>query len=280
MQTPQLRLIGHPLGHSISPQIHQRLFELSGKTGNYSCLEIAPEALESAIPSLRELSGFNVTIPYKQSVIPFLDGLEGGAQRYGSVNTVKNDNGQLIGYNTDAEGFLSALQSAGIELHGNILLCGAGGVSHMMAYEALDRGCTLTVATPTISEARSFCYELSDKYPNAQISPSTLLYTSGSFDLILNGTPCGMYPDSNGCPLPNNVIRAASAIFDAIYNPCKTVMLQKAAKAGAKTLGGLQMLVRQAAAAQKIWFGTEFTEDQLNGLCSEMEQFIQENFAS
>ena len=100
------RLIGHPLGHSMSPQIHERLFALEGRTDSYSLFPFPPDKLETQVPILRGLEGFNITIPYKQAILPFLDSLDGSAALYGAVNTVRVQDGRMTGYNTDCDGFL------------------------------------------------------------------------------------------------------------------------------------------------------------------------------
>lgn len=271
-------LIGHPLAHSISPVIHERLFKLSGCECSYRLNELPPEGLKDGINSLKKLDGFNVTIPYKQAVIPYLDAIDERAERYNAVNTVKCGGGKTEGFNTDSVGFIKSLEFAGISLSGKVLLCGAGGVAHMMAYEALDRDCSLVIATPTISEAQRLCDELLVKYKSADISAQGLAYVSGSFDLILNGTPVGMFPNAGKMPVPHSVANSAAAVFDAVYNPCETRLVKTCKKAGAKAQGGLSMLVLQAAAAQEIWTGAQFKQDDLRNLIEEMQNYITENF--
>lgn len=271
-------LIGHPLGHSISPAIHERLFALSGTEGAYSLLDFPPEELKARLPALRALNGFNITIPYKQAILPFLDKTDERAARYGAVNTVKCENGQMTGYNTDVIGFLRALTGAGIPFSGQVLLCGTGGVAHMMACEALDHGCTLTVGARTYGKASAFADELSAQYPNAKIEPTALAYVTGSYDLILNGTPSGMYPNVKDLPVPLYVARSARAVFDAVYNPTETALLARARKAGAKVQNGLSMLVWQAAASQEIWTGHSFRSEDISALSSEMDKYIKEQF--
>lgn len=119
-------LIGFPLVHSKSPEIHKALFSLSGRRYRYDMLEISPDKLESHVPDLEELDGFNITIPHKQSIIPYLSELDVSAGRYQAVNTVKVHRGRMVGYNTDVNGFLGALALAGIPLKGRVLICGAG----------------------------------------------------------------------------------------------------------------------------------------------------------
>ena len=271
-------LIGNPLKHSVSPFIHQKLFGLSGKEGRYTLLEIPPEEFESRAGRLTGFSGFNVTIPYKQRILPMLSEISPRAERYGAVNTVKNENGRLKGYNTDAEGFLRALSQAGIRLSGNVLLCGAGGAAAMMACEALEHGCQLTAAARSYEKADAFLRGLAGKYPDARVRPALLSDVGGNFDLILNATPCGMYPHAGECPLPERVIRSAGAVFDAIYNPGDTLLLKRAAASGAKVQGGLPMLVWQAAAAQEIWTGARFRQKDVAALCRETENIIQRDF--
>ncbi|MFT8887874.1 MAG: shikimate dehydrogenase [Ethanoligenens sp.] len=272
-------LIGHPLGHSISPEVHRRLFALSGTQGSYELMDFPPEELENHLPALRALDGFNVTIPYKQSLLPLLDMVDGRAARYGAVNTIKRTGNGLTGFNTDVTGFLRALTQADIPLTGNVLLCGTGGVAHMMACEALERGCALTVGARTYGKASAFADELTARYPGSRVEPSALAYLSGSFDLILNGTPVGMYPDIKDIPVPLNVARSARAVFDTIYNPTETALLSRVRAAGAKVQNGLAMLVWQAAAAQEIWTGKTFSPEDIDTLCHDMAAYIKEHFA-
>lgn len=271
-------LIGHPLGHSISPRIHSRLFELSGSEASYTLLPIEPGAFARAAPMLREYDGFNVTIPYKQQIIPFLDRLSPRAARYGAVNTVENRAGELCGHNTDAEGLLRALRAAEIPLLGRVLLCGTGGVAHMAACEVLEHGCSLVVGARDEHKAAAFAQALHEMYPDAAVESCTLTQAAGVFDLIINGTAAGMFPDVNGCPVPERMVLQARAVFDAVYNPLETTLLRLARQNGAKAQGGLPMLVWQAAAAQEIWTGARFAPEQVEALCREMAAFLQNEF--
>jgi shikimate dehydrogenase len=274
MNNAEFLLIGHPLQHSISPAIHKRLFEISGRQGNYRLEDIQPEKFEEMLPKLRKVRGFNVTIPFKQRIMGFLDDISECAVKYGAVNTVKCENGRLTGYNTDAFGFDMALVDSGIELRGDVLLCGSGGVGRMMAVRVLEKNCRLIVATRVFSKANKFKDELLDLYPKADISAQALSYLSGSFDVVLNATPVGMFPDRSGCPVPFAVARSAKAVFDAVYNPAQTVLVKAAKGAGAKAAGGLRMLAWQAARAHYIWDGSEFSKKEIEALCDEMEKLI------
>jgi shikimate dehydrogenase len=274
------RLIGYPLGHSISPQIHMRLFQLSNVCARYGFLEIEPGKLGSQAAFLKSLDGFNVTIPHKQRILPLLDRIDPRARRCGAVNTVKCDGGRLYGFNTDADGFLSALKGAGIALSGRVLLCGAGGAARMMACEALERGCSLVVAARDVQKARGLQSDLAGIFPDADISARTLEDAGGSFDLILNGTPAGMYPDVGGCPVPRRVIRNSAAVFDAVYNPGKTVLVSAALAEGANAVCGLSMLIGQAAAAQEIWTGARFNPGDIETLRGEMAELIDSRYGN
>lgn len=254
-----LCLIGHPLGHSLSPFIHKRLFELSGRDGRYTLQDIAPEALDTAFPALlKVIDGCNVTIPHKQKVLPFLDRIEGKAAIYKTVNTVSVTENGIVGYNTDADGFLCALREADIPLKGRVCLLGAGGAGTVLGFEAALAGCEVVSYDPFSPEASErLCERLREVAPQVVCDAAKELPT-GAFDLLINTSPVGMYPKTDACPVPDSLIGNCRAAFDAIYNPRQTLLLQKASANGAKTAGGMAMLVWQAAIAHKHWFGTEF----------------------
>lgn len=264
-------LIGHPLGHSVSPEIQQKLFRLNGLSGEYILREIVPGELGGKIAELQSFDGFNITIPYKKEIIPFLNGVSEKAGIYESVNTVKNENGRLIGYNTDAEGFRRALAAFSLPLEGRVLLCGAGGVASTIACTALQNGCALTVAARNFEKAAAFCDGLRSRFPGKIIEPSFLKTVSGRFDLVVNATPAGMLHYNNENPVPEPVLRAAGGVFDTVYNPAQTPLLQRAGELGIKCGGGMPMLVWQAAAAQEIWLGVRFRDADIEQICREMQ---------
>ena len=257
-------LTGYPLGHSLSPVIHEELFKLAGIDGKYDLYEFSPEKLGEGIAALKkDLRGFNVTIPHKIAVIPFLDELSERAALFGAVNTVKVGE-KCVGYNTDCIGFLRALELAGITLSGRVLVCGAGGVARMFAFEAALAGCELTVAArdEDIPAANIIKDEISEKL-NKSASVINLKEVSGGYDLIINGTPVGMHPNVDACVLPREIVANSRAVFDAIYNPAETLLLKYAKEAGIKYSNGLSMLVLQAVAAEEIWNGISFSEDDI-----------------
>lgn len=258
-------LIGHPLGHTLSPWIHQQLFSLQGADAFYDALDIPPEQLPSRRQELLTLDGFNVTIPHKQAIIPFLRGLSQRASLYGAVNTVSSDG---IGHNTDCLGFLQALEGGSITLSGNVAVLGAGGASRVFAMEAALAGCSVTIASRAsgMEKAQALACEAREKVPGAQVFSCDLDELKGPFDVLVNGTPVGMFPHTDSCPVKDNILGGCGAVFDAVYNPTNTMLLQKAKAAGAKTVGGMPMLVWQAAKAQEIWFHTAFDPRDVDAL--------------
>lgn len=257
-------LTGYPLGHSLSPVIHGELFKIASLDGDYKLFEIAPENLGKGIASLKNnLCGFNVTIPHKVEVIPFLDELDERAALFGAVNTVKVGE-KSIGYNTDCIGFLRSLEMAGISLEGSVLVCGAGGVARMFAFEAALAGCDLTIAAreDDIPAANVIRAEIMDKLKK-EARVIDLREVSEGYDLIINGTPVGMYPHTDACVLPAEIIEKSHAVFDAIYNPAETQLIRHAKSAGIKYSNGLPMLVLQAVAAEEIWNGITFSAEDI-----------------
>lgn len=256
-------LIGYPLGHSLSPLIHRELMRLSGIDGTYELKEISPEDLENKMDELKKLDGFNVTIPHKMHIIPFLDKLNDRAALYGAVNTVKLDESGSLGCNTDCFGFLRALEAEEISLSGRVLICGAGGVSSMFACEAAAAGAEVTVAARNIEKAKLLADDILKKL-NVKINITDFENVEKGWNLIVNGTPVGMFPHTDACVLPCDIIASADAVFDAIYNPSETVFLRCARENNVKGLNGLSMLVWQAAVAQEIWNGVSFSREQID----------------
>lgn len=275
----QYALIGHPLGHTMSPFIHQKLFELSGISASYRVLDIPPAALSEKMADLKGLDGFNVTIPHKTAIIPYLEEISEDARRFGAVNTVACGQAGLRGYNTDCVGFLGSVEEAGFALTGRVLLLGCGGVSRMMAHEVLSRGGRLTIAhrQEDTEMAAVLLQELQQRRPG--LADTALLHQiAGEFDLLLNGTPVGMYPRPDAMPVTQEIVSRCKGVLDVIYNPTRTLLLATAEKLGIPRTGGMAMLVHQAAAAQEIWNGVSCTAGQLrqviDGAAAEMEKMF------
>lgn len=274
-------LIGHPLGHSMSPFIHDRLFKLKGREVSYSLTDISPEDLNSKKEYLKsEFVGYNITIPHKVAVIPFIDKMDTSALRYNSVNCVANTQEGSVGYNTDCYGFLNSLKMNNISLDGKVLLLGCGGVGRMMAIESLLHGATLTIAI--IEEARDMCNtlltELNEKFPNVKVEVVLMSEITGSFDLVINSTPVGMFPKVDNCPLSDETISKCGAVFDAIYNPTETKLVQKFKAQGKKAVGGMAMLVLQAVKAHELWDNDTYSNDEINEIIKQSNEKVEKDF--
>jgi len=252
-------LIGHPLGHSLSPYIHERIMDAMGLSGRYELYDIPPEDLKKDLPLLmKELEGFNCTIPYKMGVIPYLNELDESASRYQAANTVWKGRG----YNTDRDGFLSI----GLEMAGKrVLILGAGGVSRMMAYEALAQKARIRLYARNASKAHAFAEELrAAGGKDVFVVSEEELHHASDMEVVLNGTPSGMWPLCGEMASPMGLFRTGQQVFDTVYNPAATRWVLHAKKNGAQAEGGLRMLFRQAIAAQKIWHpGISFDEKRL-----------------
>lgn len=304
MQQKKFAVIGHPIGHSMSPFIHQRLLKLAGVKGNYGILDIPPEELSSRFSdTLVKLDGFNVTIPHKQAILPLLNKVSGDAAAFGSVNTVALHGGKAIGYTTDGIGFTRALSAANLPLKGKVLLLGTGGVAHVLANEILRAPgvASLTVVmrrhaeeipcpTDNASEvdrklgirlARENAFIGSLNKPimtsfaarcphgSVTVTDETSLETkctegNAHFDLLVNGTSSGMYPKLGSCPVSPAVVSQCGAVFDAIYNPGLTMLLKYAKAQKIPCAGGMGMLVWQAAAAEEIWQSCRFHAEEVS----------------
>lgn len=271
-------LIGCPLGHSMSPFIHERLFRLAGQEASYTLTEIPADKLPDSVEMLRTLCGFNITIPYKTDIIPYLSGLDETAQRYQSVNTVAvGADGSLFGYNTDCSGFLHSVGE--IPSGSRVLLIGCGGVGRMMATECWLHGVTLTIVERDLARANALAAELQTRFPETGSTVRVLeAAPEEEFDLLMNATPVGMYPKTDACPVPDAVIARSGRVFDVIYNPTETQLIRKAKALGKEAVGGSAMLVWQAAVAQSIWNGTRFAPEAISGLIGEMEAEVNRLF--
>ncbi len=279
MSKKHFAVIGHPIGHTMSPFIHRELFRLNGIDGEYTTEDIQPDALDREIPRLlRELDGFNVTIPYKSAVIPYLDSIEGVAEEYGSVNTVRC--ADRSGRTTDPTGFVRALGAAGIELSGEVCVLGAGGVSRVFAGEAARAGCEVTfgVLESDKASAERIIEDIRKHHPEFRANVKDIGGLEGGYDLLINATPVGMYPRTNAMPIAKEVLGRSKAVFDAVYNPENTELIKAARELGCKAQGGMPMLVWQAAAAQEIWLGVKFESEEVVKVITSATEYMNENF--
>ena len=303
MRIKNFAVIGHPIGHSMSPFIHRRLLELAGTDGTYTTMDVPPDDLPARwADTLSQLDGFNVTTPHKHAVLPLLSQVGGDAARFGSVNTVAMHGGISCGYTTDGIGFTRALSAAGLPLTGDVLLLGSGGVARVFANEILRAPAvtSLTVVmrrhpdeTPISTDSaaascrKSACRtarkgaflgsldtaimeDFAARCPHGAVTVTdndaldAKCAAGGThFSLLVNGTSAGMYPKLSGSPISDAVVSCCSGVFDAVYNPGVTMLLKKAMAQKIPCAGGMGMLVWQAAAAEEIWLGCHFREEDV-----------------
>ena len=258
-----LGIIGYPIGHSISPLFQQAALDRLSAPHRYRAYEVHPDSVGGFIASLRSAGvlGINVTVPHKEAVMPFLDDVDDWAAEAGAVNTIVNRDGRLTGYNTDGYGFLRALTDEGdLNPAGKrVLVLGAGGSARGVV-QALIRAEVgrLDIANRTLARAELLA-ELAEQRSvpagATSLDPGQLFEAAASADLIVNCTSLGMRhgPDETASPLASQHIPAGSLVYDLVYNPMLTPLLQAAQSAGAKTLGGISMLVYQGAASFELW---------------------------
>jgi shikimate dehydrogenase len=259
-----LGLIGYPLGHSLSPQIHTAALKACGLDGDYSLFPIPVEdtqVLKDLLNRVRsgEITGLNVTIPHKQNVIPLLDKLTETAKSIGAVNTIYLRESKLIGDNTDAPGFLSDLKrSLTLECDSllshkqkNVLVLGAGGSARAVVYALSNDEWNVTIASRRVEQAQELASQFNTlnaiefNFQNSQLS---------NLQLIVNTTPLGMTPNIDQSPWPEEIPFPKDAvIYDLVYNPRQTKFVKDARLQGLKATTGRGMLIEQAALSFEIW---------------------------
>jgi len=255
-------ILGHPLGHSLSPLVHNTAFRLLGMDAAYLPFDADGAALAPTLESLRAagLRGANVTIPHKTAVIPLLDGIDAQAGRIGAVNTIVCRGGKLWGRNTDVAGFVGALRSAGVELDGaRALVVGAGGAARAAVVGLLENGASVTVINRTRRRALALAGQLGDDKISVA-AHRDMGEAAERSDIVVNCTPAGMKGFSGPCPVPPGSLGRNAAVMDMVYNPVRTRLLAQAEKRGARTISGMEMFIRQAGAAFRLWTGRPFPE--------------------
>lgn len=280
MPLQSFAVIGHPIGHTMSPFIHRRLFALSGFCPDYTVLDV-PD-LPAAMDTLRRMDGFNITIPHKSAILPLLDAVDEKAALFGSVNTVKAENGRLQGYTTDGIGCRKSLLRCGLDFGGEMLILGRGGAARAIAFEI-----TLTCTAPHIdfacregsmekaeilcTELSALCAKLGKPGVFRVLSYAALEQETKRYDLVLNTTSVGMYPKTGVSVVDETILQRCKAAFDAVYNPGETEFLRLAKANGLSVVGGMGMLVCQAVAAHEIWYGASFKDQDIEQLIVDAE---------
>jgi shikimate dehydrogenase len=251
-------LFGYPVEHSLSPAMHNAAFEHLNLDYCYVTFSVRPDLLGDAVKAIRalSLSGVNVTVPHKENVIPFLDEISEESSFIGAVNTIKNDNGKLTGYNTDGKGFMQSLSETGIDIRGKkILIVGAGGASRAIGYYLCKEASEVHLFDVDDKKANSLKEHLNKLKWNVSLAGARSVKDKDFFsgiDIIINATPLGLKPD-DPMPVDITLIKSSHVVCDLIYK--ETPLLREANKIGCKTMDGLGMLLWQGVFAFEIWTG-------------------------
>ncbi len=256
-------IFGNPVRHSLSPVIHNTAFGALGMDALYCAFE--PESIENAVMAMRHLGirGASVTIPFKVSVIPCLDGIDPLARSIGAVNTLLNDNGTITGYNTDGLGAVSPLEKRIGPLSGKkALVVGNGGSARAIAFALLSRGARVVIAGRNPSRAASLAADLGRSARSSAIDSLDPGFMS-EIDIVINTTPVGMTPDTKSTPIEEKLLLPHHTVFDIVYSPDRTRLLALAEAKGCVVVRGVEMLVSQALAQFKIWTGKDAPERQI-----------------
>jgi shikimate dehydrogenase len=250
-------LIGEKLGHSLSEVIHNRLFELLSLPAAYKLMEIPRDSLKAVGQALRLLSiqGINVTIPYKELILPQLDELDASARALMAVNTIKNENGKLTGYNTDVYGLKEMLVFHHMDPAGKTaVVLGSGGAAKASLQALHELGTARLYVVSRSPEGKT------SPLPNTCfIGYDKLVSISGG--LLLNATPVGMWPHADASPVEESIINRFDFVVDTIYNPWETRLLSIAKRFNKPFCNGLYMLVAQAVCAEEIFWGTSIPQE-------------------
>ncbi|MBQ2302196.1 MAG: shikimate dehydrogenase [Oscillospiraceae bacterium] len=245
-------LIGEHLPHSFSPEIHKRIGDYK-----YEIKELEPEELESFIKA-KDFKGINVTIPYKQAVIPFLDEIDENAKEIGAVNTVVNRSGKLFGYNTDFGGLKALFEKAGISVSGKkAIIFGNGGTSKTAEAVLENLGAQTVLKTDLVPAE------------NVITNEEAVLKHSDA-EILVNTTPCGMFPKLSGMAADPADFPNLEGAIDVVYNPLKTDFIQRAQNLGVPAKGGLYMLVMQAILASELFFDNSVPKEKAESIYQEL----------
>lgn len=266
-------LIGHPIAHSLSPAIQNAAFEYHGRQERYELWDTESTQLEERVQRLRDdtFRGANVTVPYKQAVMPYLDRLDPLAEQTGAVNTIVNEDGRLAGYNTDVTGFEQALSAAVFSMkEARAVVLGAGGVARAVGL-VLAHGGVSSIDLCDIDAARA--RELAEHLRSIAAErtvvrahvPADAAFRDAVANcrLLVNCTPAGTQDSAfeGKSPLEEDAMPSGALVFDLVYNPPLTPLMAAAQERGAQTAGGLSMLVYQAAASFRLWTGLDAPVD-------------------
>lgn len=276
----RFKLIGYPIKHSLSPWIYRQFLDISSLQGTYTIHEIKlSDSFEESINQLKQeqIDGFNVTVPFKQQIIPFLDGLDDTARKIGAVNTVVHKNGKWIGYNTDGVGYLRSLESKYPDLFKDqtkrILVIGAGGAARAIYYSLIDAGfMTIDIANRTKSSAEKLVGAVNSSIDTDILSLEEAEMGIDKYDLIIQTTSVGMKPNTDQAILTIDKLKKETIVSDIVYQPLETKFLKQAKMNGGRLHFGHTMLLYQAQYAFEIWTNKQVIMD---GMDNELQTVLE-----
>ena len=257
-------IIGDPIEHSMSPAMQNAAFAARGLDWVYVAFRLARGDAEACARGMKAMGirGLNVTVPHKVDIMPFLDSIDDVARRIGAVNTIVNDGGLLRGYNTDAAGFARALEDQNVAMRDRtVVLLGAGGAGRAAAFSLADKGARLVILNRGAARANALADEVARatgmRIEHGPLADESLQRWLLSASLLVNTTSVGMSPSVGESPCPGSFLREGLAVCDIVYNPRRTTLLREAEERGARTVGGVEMLVGQGALAFELWTGVQ-----------------------
>ena len=242
-------VLGKPIGHSLSPIMHNAAFSTTGINAVYLAFET--EDPEGALKGARALGikGMSITIPFKSEVIPYLDKVDPIARKIGAVNTVINNCGRLEGYNTDALGALRALEEKIAVAGRSCIILGAGGAARAIGFVLKEKDVKISVVNRSLERGEELARLLGCSYVSLDKIEKV------DANILVQTTPVGMYPHIDQCPVPEHILKEGMVVMDIIYNPLKTKLLRMAKARGCVTISGFSMFIHQAAEQFRLWIG-------------------------
>ena len=268
-QTKLYGIIGNPVSHSMSPAIHNAAFIEKGLNNVYVPLKIAN--IDAFMRECRKIDfqGFSVTIPHKESVLPFLDDLDHTARKIGAINTIVNRKGKLTGYNTDCMaavmGLEYSMKKANETLNNKkVSIIGAGGAARAIAFGLKEKGCDITIFNRTIERAEKLSHDVKCKFESFEE-----IHQIDS-DILINTTSIGMFPNVDQTPVSKDILKEGMIVFDAVYNPIETRLLREANENGCHTVNGLSMFINQAAEQFRLWTNIDAPIELMTKVVKEM----------
>ena len=279
-KTKVCAIIGDPVEHSLSPVMHNAAFKELGLNLVYMAFTVTTKELKTAIMGARSLglTGLNVTMPHKNAVMNYIDEVDATVKGIGAVNTILSNRGKLIGYNTDGNGAMIALQENGVDPEGKrLVLLGAGGAAKAIAYHAAIDVDELVILNRSPERAMKLVEALPKsfrkKVKSGRLSFKVLKEELKEADILINATSMGMRPNVDISPVPSSLLRCDLCVMDIIYNPLETRLVTDAKSLGAKVVSGLEMLIYQGAVAFEIWTNCSAPIDVMrNAALNELEK--------